>query len=180
MSGFTTTAIHSIEDVEKNAIVPPIYLASTFTQPTDGTEGEFEYQRGGNPTRTQVEKTLANIEVVQNHPAVEKVLFAGSYNESDAEIQARQAKGIGALFSFTLKEGKNIKAFLDSLTVFGFAVSLGGIESLVCLPATMTQGAYAPEHLEEFAVEKGLIRVAVGIEDIADLEKDITTALDAA
>lgn len=377
MSGFTTTAIHSIEDVEKNAIVPPIYLASTFTQPTDGTEGEFEYQRGGNPTRTQVEKTLANIEgaehsfvyatgmaatqaamglvqagenillgmpnyggnyrfatielpkrgasakfigdfstlsdddfdekttmvfletpanptlkvsdiakiseiahrngaivvvdntfltpylqrplelgaditvqsatkylaghgdllggvastnnpelaeqlwkaqlisggvlspidsyrllqdiktlalrmdrqqenarriieVVQNHPAVEKVLFAGSYNESDAEIQARQAKGIGALFSFTLKEGKNIKVFLDSLKVFGFAVSLGGIESLICLPATMTQGAYAPEHLEEFAVEKGLIRVAVGIEDIADLEKDITTALDAA
>lgn len=69
---------------------------------------------------------------------------------------------------------------MDSLKVFGFAVSLGGIESLVCLPATMTQGAYTLEHLEEFAVEKGLIRVAVGIEDIADLEKDITTALDAA
>lgn len=120
------------------------------------------------------------IEAVTNHPAVEKVLFAGSASESDAEIHARQAQGIGALFSFTLKEGKNTKAFLDALNIFGFAVSLGGIESLICLPATMTQGAYAPEHLEEFGVEPGLIRVAVGIEDIDDLLTDITGALDAA
>lgn len=62
MSGFTTRAIHAIENIENEAIVPPIYLASTFAQPTTGEEGPFEYQRGGNPTRANVETTMAKIE----------------------------------------------------------------------------------------------------------------------
>ncbi|MBM7052146.1 MULTISPECIES: PLP-dependent aspartate aminotransferase family protein [unclassified Rothia (in: high G+C Gram-positive bacteria)] len=377
MSGFTTRAIHAIENVENEAIVPPIYLASTFGQPTTFEEGPFEYQRGGNPTRANVETTLAKIEgaaharvfasgmgataavmgmlktgetmllgmpvyggnyrfatielpkrgietrfihdfstltdadfegnvkmvfletptnptlrvadiariaeiahrngallvvdntfmtpylqlplelgadvVVQSatkylaghgdllggvvttnsvdideqvfkaqlisggilppmdsyrlmqnvktlairmerqqentlailemlreHPAVEDIFYAGSASESEAEIHNRQAKGIGALFSFTLVEGKDIKTFLDNLKVFTFAVSLGGIESLICLPATMTQGAYAPEHLADSQVGNNLLRVAVGIEDLDDLLTDLRTALDAA
>ncbi|MDO4897960.1 MAG: PLP-dependent aspartate aminotransferase family protein [Rothia sp. (in: high G+C Gram-positive bacteria)] len=378
MAGFTTRAIHALHGIEENAVVPPIYTSTTFGQPTDGTEGPFEYQRGGNPTRSAAETTLAALEgaeyayayatgmgataaamgmlktgqslmlgmpvyggnyryatielpkrgvethfiydftqltdadfegknvgmvfletptnptlrvvdikkiaetarrngallvvdntfmtpylqrplelgadlVVQSatkylgghadllagvattnskeladelfkaqlisgnvlppidsyrlvqsvktlgirmdrqqanaakvmdavaaHPAVEQVFYPGSHSAEEAEIQGRQASGLGALFSFTLKEGANVKAFLDALQVFTFAVSLGGIESLICLPSTMTQGAYSDQHLAESGMSKNLVRVAVGIEDIDDLLADITAALDAA
>lgn len=79
-----------------------------------------------------------------------------------------------------MAEGKDIKAFLDALQVFTFAVSLGGIESLVCLPSTMTQGAFSDEDLEASGMTKRLVRVAVGIEEAEDLTADITAALDAA
>ncbi|WP_237205468.1 trans-sulfuration enzyme family protein [Rothia nasimurium] len=378
MAGFTTRAIHAVHSNEEQAVVPPIYTASTFGQPTDGTEGPFEYQRGGNPTRSKAETTLAAIEgaehaflyasgmgataaamgilehgqtllmgmpvyggnyrfatielpkrgvahelvydlttlsdahfegknvgmvfietpsnptlrvtdikkvaelahrhgallvvdntvmtpylqkplelgadiVVQSatkylaghgdllagvattnnaeladklfkaqlisggvlspidsyrllqnvktlalrmerqqanadvlieavaaHPAVDTVYFPGSYSAEEAKIQAEQATGKGALFSFTVKEGYDIKAFLDALQVFTFAVSLGGIESLVCLPTTMTQGAYSQEDRDDAGLTTRLVRVAVGIEDVDDLRADIIGALDAA
>ena len=378
MAGFTTRAIHALHDLEENAVVPPIYTSTTFGQPTDGTEGPFEYQRGGNPTRSNAEITLAALEgaehayvyatgmgataaamgilkagqtimlgmpvyggnyrmatiempkrgvsyefvhdftsltdadfegkdvgmifletptnptlrvidikaiaeiahrngallvvdntfmtpylqrplelgadiVVQSatkylsghadllagvattndaaladelfkaqlitgnvlspidsyrliqsvktlairidrqqqntarvleavaaHPAVQDVYFPGSYSEAEAQLQAAQATGNGALFSFTMAEDKDIEAFLDALQVFTFAVSLGGIESLVCLPSTMTQGAFSDEDLEASGMTKRLVRVAVGIEEAEDLTADITAALDAA
>lgn len=378
MAGFTTRAIHALHSIEENAVVPPIYTSTTFGQPTTGEEGPFEYQRGGNPTRSNAETTLAALEeakyayvyatgmgataaamgilkagqtlmlgmpvyggnyrmatiempkrgvsyefvhdftaltdadfegkdvgmifletptnptlrivdiqkvadlahrhgallvvdntfmtpylqkpleldadiVVQSatkylgghadllagvattnsaeladelfkaqlitgnvlspidsyrliqsvktlairmdrqqrntakvieavaaHPAVEAVYYPGSHSAEEAAIHAAQARGNGALFSFTMKDGKDIKAFLDSLKVFTFAVSLGGIESLICLPSTMTQGAYSDQDLADSGMTNRLVRVAVGIEDIDDLLADITGALDAA
>lgn len=378
MTGFTTQAIHAVHSNEEQAVVPPIYTASTFGQPTDGTEGPYEYQRGGNPTRSKAETTLAAIEgaqqaflyasgmgataaamgileqgqtlimgmpvyggnyrfatielpkrgvqtqlvqdlstltdadfegkkvgmvfletpsnptlrvtdikkvadlahrhgalvvvdntlmtpylqkplelgadiVVQSatkylaghgdllagvastndpqladqlfkaqlisggvlspidsyrllqnvktlalrmdrqqanaqaliqaladHPAVDTIYYPGSYSAQEAEIQAQQARGKGSLFSFTLKEGYQMKPFLDALKVFTFAVSLGGIESLVCLPTSMTQGAYSQDDKEASGLGDRLVRVAVGIEDLEDLKADLLTALDAA
>lgn len=378
MTGFTTQAIHAVHSNEEQAVVPPIYTASTFGQPTDGTEGPYEYQRGGNPTRSKAETTLAAIEgaqhaflyasgmgataaamgileqgqtmimgmpvyggnyrfatielpkrgvhtqlvqdlstltdadfegkkvgmvfletpsnptlrvtdikkvadlahrhgalvvvdntlmtpylqkplelgadiVVQSatkylaghgdllagvastndpqladqlfkaqlisggvlspidsyrllqnvktlalrmdrqqanadaliqaladHPAVDTIYYPGSYSAQEAAIQAQQARGKGSLFSFTLKEGYQMKPFLDALKVFTFAVSLGGIESLVCLPTSMTQGAYSQDDKEASGLGDRLVRVAVGIEDLEDLKADLLTALDAA
>ena len=73
-----------------------------------------------------------------------------------------------------------MKPFLDALKVFTFAVSLGGIESLVCLPTSMTQGAYSQDDKEASGLGDRLVRVAVGIEDLEDLKDDLLTALDAA
>ena len=88
---------------------------------------------------------------------------------------------MSSLFApFTIKEGYDIKAFLDALQIFTFAVSLGGIESLVCLPTTMTQGAYSQEDRDNAGLTTRLVRVAVGIEDVDDLRADIIGALDAA
>lgn len=120
------------------------------------------------------------LEAAAAHPAVQNVYFPGSHSEAEAQLQAAQSSGNGALFSFTMAEGKDIKAFLDALQVFTFAVSLGGIESLVCLPSTMTQGAFSDEDLEASGMTKRLVRVAVGIEEAEDLTADITAALDAA
>ncbi|QQC58878.1 PLP-dependent transferase [Rothia kristinae] len=377
MAGITTRTIHALHDVEQGGVVPPIYTASTFLQPTAGGEGEYEYQRGANPTRTALERTLAALEgarhafafatgmaatsaamgllrtgdsiimslpvyggnyrfatielpqrgighrfvtdlneltdedfddsvkmvfietpanptlrvtdiarvaelahrhgayvvvdntfltpylqrplalgadvVVQSatkylaghgdllggvvttdddavaarmaqsqlvsgavlspidsyrllqdvktlavrmdrqldnarkviaameaHPAVAKVHMPGSHSEREAEIQARQADGLGAVFSMELAEGKDVRAFLGALRVWGFAVSLGGIESLICLPAHMTHGAYTDEHREAALIPEELLRVAVGIEDAEDLIADLTQALEAA
>lgn len=128
----------------------------------------------------QQENTLKIIDFLEKNEHVARVLYPGSASEAEREIHNRQAKGLGALFSFEFKDGANIKAFLDALKVFEFAVSLGGIESLICLPAHMTQGAYSAEHLEEFGVGEELIRVAVGIENVEDLIEDLDTAIKAA
>ncbi|WP_030015406.1 trans-sulfuration enzyme family protein [Curtobacterium sp. S6] len=377
MAGFTTRTIHAIEEIDKGAVTPPIYTASTFLQPTEGGEGEYEYQRGGNPTRDSAQRTLASlenaqhsflyatgmaataaalgtlragdtvlmnlpvyggnyrfatielpkrgvdhrflldpntlsdadfddsvkavfletpanptlrvsdiqriselahrhgaivivdntfltpylqrplelgaditvqsatkylaghgdllggvastnddalaeelfkaqlisggilspidsyrllqnvktlalrmdrqqentrkiIEFLEQHPAVAAIHTPGSHSSEEAEIQQRQADGKGAVFSMELAEGRDVRAFLGRLSVFGFAVSLGGIESLLCLPAGMTQGAYAASDLERSDIAENLIRVAVGIEDVEDLIADLDHALDAA
>ncbi|WP_129657164.1 trans-sulfuration enzyme family protein [Rothia uropygialis] len=377
MAGFTTRTIHALENVEQGAVTPPIYAASTFLQPTEGGEGEYEYQRGGNPTRDNAQQTLAAlenathaflyatgmaataaalgtlragesvimslpvyggnyrfatielpkrgvehrfvndpnaltdedfddsvamvfletpsnptlrvadiqriadlahrngavlvvdntfltpylqrpldlgadmtvqsatkylaghgdllggvaatndealaeelfkaqlisggvlspidsyrllqnvktlalrvdrqqenarrvIEAIQDHPAVSRIHTPGSYSAEETEIQIRQADGPGAVFSMEIADGKNIQAFLGALKVFGFAVSLGGIESLLCLPASMTQGAYSEKDLVTAEISENLVRVAVGIEDAEDLISDLVGALDAA
>ena len=128
----------------------------------------------------QQENAQKIIEFLQDHPKVQQVLYAGGASDEQAEIQARQARGNGAVFSIKLIDTANIKAFLDALTIFDFAVSLGGIESLICLPATMTQEAYTQEHLDEFGVDANLIRLAIGIEDAEDLIADLDQALAAA
>lgn len=120
------------------------------------------------------------IAAMEAHPAVAKVHVPGSHSEREAEIQARQADGPGAVFSMELAEGKDVRAFLGALRVWGFAVSLGGIESLICLPAHMTHGAYTDEHREAALIPEELLRVAVGIEDAEDLIADLTQALEAA
>lgn len=377
MSGFTTRVIHALHDVELGAVTPPIYTASTFVQPTTGGEGEFEYQRGANPTRTSAETTLAAVEgsehafafatgmaatsaafsllnagdevimglpvyggnyrwatielpkrsirthfipdlneltdehftdavkmvfletptnptlriadiariaelahrhgallvvdntfltpylqrplemgadltvqsgtkylgghgdllagvvatndaalaasiaqaqvisggvlspidsyrllqnvktlalrlerqqetaralidVLREHPGVARVLAAGSFSAHEAHIQEQQADGPGAVFAFELAEGKDVRAFLAELRIFGFAVSLGGIESLICLPASQTHGAYSADDLDLAGITPELLRVAVGIEDADDLIEDLTCAIDAA
>lgn len=377
LTGFTTRTLHALPELAQGAVVPPIYTASTYTQPTEGGEGEFEYQRGGNPTRSDLETTLAALEgsrhafafttgmaatsaalgmlrsgdtvlmglsvyggnyrwatielpkrgvenrfyedlntltdedfddsvkmvfvetpsnptmritdirriaelahrhgallVVDNtfmtpylqrplelgaditvqsatkflaghgdllagvaatndddlaallkqsqlvtggvlspidsyrllqsvktlalrmdrqqlntervvqalreHPGVDRILTAGSHSEEEARLQQEQAEGSGAVFSFELAEGYDVRTFLAGLKVFGFAVSLGGIESLVCLPAHMTHGAYSDEHRAQAGIGEELIRVAVGIEDAEDLIADLTGAIDAA
>lgn len=128
----------------------------------------------------QQENTRRIVEFLRGHDAVASVIEPGSASEEEARIQAGQARGKGAVFGFELVEGKDVRAFLGALKVFGFAVSLGGIESLLCLPASMTQGAYSAEDLELAGIPENLVRVAVGIEDAEDLVEDLRQALDAA
>ena len=128
----------------------------------------------------QLDNARKVIAAMEAHPAVAKVHVPGSHSDAEAEIQARQADGLGAVFSMELAEGKDVRAFLGALRVWGFAVSLGGIESLICLPAHMTHGAYTDEHREAALIPEELLRVAVGIEDAEDLIADLTQALEAA
>lgn len=120
------------------------------------------------------------IEFLSGRPEVEKIFYAGSSSEEQAEVQSRQARGIGSVFSLLLKDGGDAQAFARSLPIFVNAVSLGGIESLVSLPAHTTHGAYAQEHRDEFGVDDRLVRLAIGIEDVQDLIAALEIGLKAA
>lgn len=120
------------------------------------------------------------IEFLSERPEVEKIFYAGNSSEEQGEVQSREARGIGSVFSLLLKDGGDAQAFARSLPIFVNAVSLGGIESLVSLPAHTTHGAYAQEHRDEFGVDDRLVRLAIGIEDVQDLIAALEIGLKAA
>lgn len=118
------------------------------------------------------------VEVLNNSPQVSKVYYPGLADHPGHEIAARQQKGFGAMLSFELVGGeKEVVAFLESLQHFSVAESLGGVESLIAVPATMTHRAMVPEARAEAGIKDTLLRLSVGIEDAEDLVADIKAAL---
>lgn len=104
----------------------------------------------------------------------------GSYSEEEARLHASQAEGLGAVLSFELAPELDRVAFVKALRYPAFAVSLGGVESLICRPATMTHEAMTPEARAAAGISDELLRLAVGIEHISDLIADLDQALAAA
>ncbi|WP_372873068.1 cystathionine gamma-synthase, partial [Shewanella sp.] len=118
------------------------------------------------------------VEVLKNSPQVSKVYYPGLAEHPGHEIAARQQKGFGAMLSFELVGGeKEVVTFLESLQHFSVAESLGGVESLIAVPATMTHRAMVPEARAEAGIKDTLLRLSVGIEDAEDLVADIKAAL---
>jgi cystathionine beta-lyase len=116
-------------------------------------------------------------EYLDAHNAAAKVYYPGLSSHRNYELQKSQAKGSGAVISFTFnEEDYDMKTFVDNLTLFGFAVSLGGVESLICRPATMTHESYSDELQKEIGITKNLLRLAIGIEDVEDLIADLDQA----
>ena len=118
------------------------------------------------------------IEFFENHPAVETVLYPTAKNNVGKKIHENQAKGGGAVFSFRLKDEKKVKIFFENLKVAFFAASLGGVETLVTHPSTITHSEMPEEEKNERGFTQSLIRVAVGIENIDDLIEDFKQALE--
>ena len=129
----------------------------------------------------QESNTQAIVSFLKDHPACDRIYYTGLDPESDSyAIQVKQAKGFGSLISFELNEAYRLEAFFKALKVFDLAVSLGGVESLICLPATMTHEDYAPELLHQIGIKSNLLRIAIGIEGIEDLKEDLRQAFEAA
>lgn len=120
-------------------------------------------------------------EFLSSHPGAEKVFYPGRRDHPGRDIQAKQASGSGGVLSFRFNESEyDLDRFVKSLRIFAFAVSLGGVESLICRPATMTHESYSPELQQKLGITRNLLRVAVGIEDPEDLIKDLEDAFAAA
>ena len=131
--------------------------------------------------RQHQENAEAVVELLHGHPAVSKVNYPGLSSHPGHEIAARQQKGFGAMLSFELRGGEEtVKAFLSRLELFSLAESLGGVESLVAHPASMTHAAMSPEARETAGITSSLVRLAVGIEDPRDLVEDLSQALSGA
>ena len=116
-------------------------------------------------------------EYLQNHRAVKKVYYPGLPDAQGYEINKRQAKNGGAMISFELYENYNIKKFFKSLKLVALAESLGGVESLVCHPASMTHASIPYEVRQKVGITDGLIRLSVGIESIDDILADLEQAI---
>ena len=112
------------------------------------------------------------------HPAVARVYYPGLPDHPNHAVAAKQMRGFGGMISLKLHGGiPAAKLFLTRTKLFSLAESLGGVESLVCHPTTMTHASIPKEIREARGVDDGLIRLSVGIEDVADLRADLERAL---
>ncbi|WP_439258273.1 trans-sulfuration enzyme family protein [Lonepinella sp. BR2271] len=125
----------------------------------------------------QAENTQKIITFLTQHSGVKAVHYAGSYSDHERAIQQKQASGIGAVISLALQDGYDSKIFAKSLELFDLAVSLGGVESLICHPASMTHESYSAELQDKIGITQGLLRLAIGIENVEDLIADLEQAL---
>jgi cystathionine beta-lyase/cystathionine gamma-synthase len=115
---------------------------------------------------------------LRGQPQVEKVYYPGFKDHPGHAVAARQMKAFGGMISLRLKGGADAaKRFLSRTKLFSLAESLGGVESLVCHPATMTHASIPVEVRTARGVDDGLIRLSVGIEDVEDLADDLRRAL---
>ena len=114
---------------------------------------------------------------LNGHEKVVNVLYPGLADHPGHELQKRQANGFGALISFDLGSPDNAKVFLDGLEVMSLAESLGGVETLISQPSTMTHASVPPEDRAKLGITDGLVRVSVGLEDASDLISDLDQAL---
>ncbi len=116
-------------------------------------------------------------EFLAGHPKVERVLYPGLADHPGHEVHKRQASGFGALITFDLGSYGAAKKLLDRLEVMSLAESLGGVETLISHPASMTHASVPADKRAELGITDGMIRVSVGIEDRADLIADLEQAL---
>ena len=128
--------------------------------------------------RAHQENANAIAALLDTHPAVSKVYFPGLPLHPGHAVAARQQKGFGAMLSLELEGGEEaVRAFVEGLRYFTLAESLGGVESLVAHPATMTHAAMTPEARAKAGISDGLLRLSVGIEHADDLVADLQAAL---
>lgn len=124
-----------------------------------------------------VENAQKTAEFLKNHVAVKKVYYPGLVSAQGYEINKKQAKNGGAMISFELYEDYNIETFFSSLKLIALAESLGGVESLVCHPASMTHASIPYETRQKIGITDGLIRLSIGIENINDILADLEYAI---
>lgn len=133
--------------------------------------------------RMQQHEKNANVlaELLNEHEAVEQVYYPGLRSHPGHEIAAEQQKGFGGMLSFEIAGGEAaVKAFVESLRFFSLAESLGGVESLVCHPPSMTHAPVSEAALNEAGIRQNLVRLSIGLECSEDLVVDVLQALNAA
>lgn len=119
--------------------------------------------------------------VLDEHAGVRRVYYPGLETHPGHDIAKRQQSGFGGMVSFEIDGGEAaVRAFVDNLQLFSLAESLGGVESLVCHPPTMTHAPVSDQALAEAGISQSLIRLSVGLESPEDLIPDILQALDEA
>lgn len=123
--------------------------------------------------------TLAVVEFLKTHPAIEHIYFPGLASHPLHEVAAKQMSGFGGMVAFEVKGGRpgGVK-LLNNLKLCTLAVSLGDAETLIEHPASMTHSPYSPEELQEFGISEGLVRLSVGLENVEDIIADLKQGLD--
>lgn len=123
------------------------------------------------------ENALFIAQHLQKHSAVKKVFYPGLSSDEGYEIQKMQSSAAGGMISFILEENYDYKKFFASVKMIALAESLGGVESLLCHPASMTHASIPKEIRIQMGIPDNLIRLSVGIEDKLDIIEDLEEAI---
>jgi cystathionine beta-lyase/cystathionine gamma-synthase len=184
----TTKYLGGHSDVIGGAVIGSTDLLTPikfYQNAAGGTPGPFDCYltlRGIKTLAVRMDRHCENAHTLAHwltrHPKVERVYYPGLPNHGGHEIAKRQMKHFGGMISLRLQGGADAaKKFLSQTHLFSLAESLGGVESLVCHPATMTHASIPLEVRKARGVDDGLIRLSVGIEDVQDLQNDLEAAL---
>ena len=111
------------------------------------------------------------------HPKVKKVYYPGLNSHPQHKLAREQQRGPGAMLSFDLESLDNARRFLNHVKLCSLAESLGGVETLISLPASMTHASMPPEVRNRVGITEGLVRLSVGLEDVEDIIADLDQAL---
>jgi cystathionine gamma-lyase len=115
-------------------------------------------------------------EYLSNHPLVEKVNYPGLKSHAQHELAKKQMSGFGGMLSFYLKDTVKPESFLRNLKIISLAESLGGVESLINRPASMTHASISQAERDRIGITNNLLRLSLGIEDVEDLKADLEQA----
>jgi cystathionine beta-lyase/cystathionine gamma-synthase len=166
-----------------DAIASEMYRIQNSSGAVTAPMDSFLVLRGIKTLHLRVQRHCENgqkiAEFLANHPRVDKVYWPGFASHPNHEVAKAQMRGFGGMISFTLKGNKLEDAHdvVKKVEIFALAESLGGVESLIGHPATMTHASIPKEEREKTGVVDSLIRLSVGIEDAEDLIEDLTQAL---
>ena len=160
-----------------------LYFIQNASGAIPGPQDCFLALRGIKTIHLRMERHCENAmkmaDFLHNHPKVEQVNYPGLVNHPNHQVAKRQMKDFGGMISFTTKEGslESAQQLVSKVKVITLAESLGGVESLIGHPASMTHASIPKEEREKSGVVDSLVRLSVGIEDIDDLIQDIDQAL---
>src|SRR5437867_5923717 len=121
---------------------------------------------------------MALAEFLAGHPKVKKVYYPGLRTHPQYELAKRQMRGFGGMLAFDLGSLEATRRVLNNVRLHSLAESLGGVETLISHPATMTHASVPPDRRKALGITDGMVRISSGIEDVEDLKEDLAQALD--
>jgi cystathionine beta-lyase/cystathionine gamma-synthase len=181
--GGHSDVIHGCLMLNDQDIRDQLYFIQKSCGAVPGPQDCFLVLRGIKTLHVRMQRHCENGEKIahflRNHSKVDRVYWCGFEDHPNYDIAKRQMRGFGGMMSFTLKDNstENATRVLSSTKVFSLAESLGGIESLINHPASMTHASIPREERIKNGLSDSLIRLSVGIEDVDDLIEDLNTAI---
>lgn len=181
--GGHSDVIHGAVIVKDKALADQLIFLQNACGAVPGPQDCFLILRGIKTLHIRVDRACENAEKIaaylESHPKVEKVNYPGFTTHKGHEIAKKQMKKFGAMVSFSMKDDSLEAAHkvLSSTKLFSLAESLGGVESLIGHPASMTHGSIPLEERKKTGVVDSLIRLSIGIEDADDLIEDLKNAI---
>jgi cystathionine gamma-lyase/homocysteine desulfhydrase len=130
--------------------------------------------------RAHCENAARIVDWLKDRPEPEGIIFPGLESHPHHALAARQMRGFGGMISIEMGSRERAEKVATSTRLFALAESLGGVESLISVPARMTHASVPPERREQMGLTDGLVRLSVGLEDVEDLIADLEGALEAA
>ena len=169
--------------VSNDELAEKLYFMQNSSGAICGPMDSFLTLRGIKTLHVRMDRHCENAskiaEFLDSHPSVDKLYWPGLKQHRNHDVAARQMKDFGGMISFTVKNGnfEKVKKITSNFKVFTLAESLGGVESLVNHPATMTHASIPVDERNKIGIVDSLIRLSVGIEDINDLIEDLKQAI---